>query len=215
MIKYNWYDKELNIDSPNYNILQDYGSGLIGFNELSGAGYTLRLDDKFLLKNHGNYTALLRRKLALKQPCLFISHRQSDKQEALRVAYIATALGYDIFLDILDPYLQQASNPYLIANRIELALLNSTHVIAMITPNTRGSMWVPYEYGRVKDHKPISSSAGCWIHPQVQQIAEYLHLGEVNHTENEIEQWLQDELAQYSGVTSQTWAPNKVPAPLP
>ena len=79
---------------------------------------------------------------------------------------------------------------------IEMALLNSTHVVAVMTANTRGSEWVPYEYGRVKTPQlPISLQAACWADPRIGlDLPGYLYLGEIHRSESDVRQWFQTEL---------------------
>jgi hypothetical protein len=145
------------------------------------------------------------------KPCLFVSHRQQDVAEAKRIAYIACQEGFDYWLDVLDPTLSlppsiiSTSGPSprqtaaAVAAVVEMGLLNSTHVMAIITPNTKGSQWVPYEYGRVKDPMPITLQAACWIDvtwvPSV--IPEYLYLGVITRSEADVEAWLRSERQRY------------------
>src|SRR5207302_2641867 len=77
------------------------------------------------------------------------------------------------------------------ASVIEMGLLNCSHVIALITPNTKGTLWIPYEYGRVKEPPPVTLQAASWIHRDyTDALPEYLHLGLVHYTEDEIQAWL-------------------------
>ena len=78
-----------------------------------------------------------------------------------------------------------------------MALLNSTHVLAIVTPNTKGSEWVPYEYGRVKDPLPVTLQAACWVDNFGSQIPDYLYLGVINHTKSDIRDWLKAERTKY------------------
>ncbi|MCB1090050.1 MAG: toll/interleukin-1 receptor domain-containing protein, partial [Verrucomicrobiae bacterium] len=91
------------------------------------------------------------------QPRVFISHRQADRTVAENAARLATANGFNYWLDVHDPNLAawnlQPDTPQksiAIAAIIEMALLNCSHVLAIVSGNTPGSAWVPYEYGRVK-----------------------------------------------------------------
>ncbi len=79
-----------------------------------------------------------------------------------------------------------------VAAIIEMALLNSTHVMAVITPHTSGSQWVPYEYGRVKDPTPVALQAACWLHNGVSASTapEYLYLGTTTRSEIDVNDWL-------------------------
>lgn len=127
--------------------------------------------------------------------------------EARRVAWIANRKGFEFWLDVLDPVLaglqgvSSGQRSYLVAigtaSIIEMALHNSTHVLAVITKNTAGSAWVPYEYGRVQ-RGASAWPAGCWVDPAVERkttLPEYLYLGPITRSEPEIEQWLDLELA--------------------
>ncbi len=210
-MKYNWKDFTGWITENDYNFEAAYHKDIIGAREFS------RFSRQGLMIQEEGFRELFRSRPKKMDPCLFVSHRRDDEKEALRVAKIATDLGYDIFLDVLDHKLQQMTDSHLIANRIEIALLNSTHVIALITPNTEGSMWVPYEYGRVKEYQVVSSAAGCWIHPDLPHPynkAEYLQLGVMNYSEQEIKRWLRKELRPYQPVFPGTWT-NGTTTPLP
>ena len=92
-------------------------------------------------------------------PRLFVSHRKADKDCALRIAEIAAQNGFAYWVDVLDPDLQALSKstiagsliPLVTACIIEMALINCTHVIACMTPHSRGTLWIPYEYGRITE----------------------------------------------------------------
>lgn len=174
-------------------------------------------------------------------PRVFVSHRQSDKDVALRVAYLSWSKGFDFWIDVidLDPArnaqvrrleaslgrpLNYLEKSILIAAIIEMALLNCTHVIALMTVNTAGSQWVPYEYGRVKEARIRSSRVACWWDStalRLGDLPEYLHLSQMNKNEAEILDWLQDAMNQHkrkgnacSGAPRGAWV-GATPAPLP
>lgn len=136
-------------------------------------------------------------------PRLFISHRQIDKNYALRIAQLSQKKKFAYWVDVLDPNLQslQAFNvserllPLITACIIEMALINCTHVIACMTVETRGSLWLPYEYGRVTELPINTKKATAWLHPNLMQknFPEYMLLGESFKLESEIESWLETE----------------------
>lgn len=144
----------------------------------------------------------------LKCPRIFISHRQADKEEALRIAKIATEAGFQYWLDVLDPpveWLQgyaiqrtdQLNYTQLVAMAMETALLNCSHVITMITPNTPpNSTWEAYAFGRVQDRVLCSSQAACWLHPSCTStsLTDYMLLGDVTITEDNLRAWMKYEL---------------------
>jgi hypothetical protein len=142
----------------------------------------------------------------LSRPRLFISHRKDDEDRARDVAALAQVEGFQVWLDVLDATLQgtaqastgTAADALAIALIIEMALLNCTHVIALITPRTPGTYWVPYEYGRVKDSSPQSLRAACWIDQDVTYRPEYLELGVKTYSDDDIRSWLRSELAEWN-----------------
>ncbi len=145
---------------------------------------------------------------------IFISHKQQNRDEALRVAWLASQAGHHFWLDILDPTLNGTSlNPIQTACVIEMGLLNCSHVIALITPESRPSRWIPYEYGRVKEPTPYALNSACWLHPtQYSSVAEYLYLGAQTRTEAHITGWM---AMPGSGNRTAPWAdpdPPKLPS---
>ncbi len=117
-------------------------------------------------------------------PRIFVSYKSQDRQYALRLAYLCNQQGFEYWMDVLDPTLTSVNllsstqqKSVLIATIIEMALLNSSHVIATITNRTATSQWVAYEFGRVKDQTVVASESGSWIHPtEKPSVAEYLYL---------------------------------------
>ena len=128
---------------------------------------------------------------------VFISHRQADHKLALRAARHLNYRGFDTWLDIEDPDLRaipamrgvpDAVKLLLTALIIEMALLNSTHVLALFTVNTPGSMWVPYEYGRVKLPRVLSYQAAS-LSIGVPMRPEYMLLGERLFKFSDLDRW--------------------------
>jgi hypothetical protein len=148
---------------------------------------------------------------ALDRPRLFVSHRQVDSPRAERVAWLANDEGFEFWLDVLDPGLTtfqtfasslSMPTPALhaigIARIIEMALHNSSHVLALLTANSAGSAWIPYEYGRI--HRgAVPWPAAAWVDPlgitnhPTPPLPEYLYLGAIAKTEQEIRTWLNGE----------------------
>jgi hypothetical protein len=139
----------------------------------------------------------------LVKDCVFISHRQKDWRRAEEVAKIVSATGRDYWLDIHDPMLLwingtktnigTSAGAILLAAIIEIALLNSTHVITLHTANSAGSAWIPYELGRAKARRIFSSNAAGWFdHPTILPATcpEYLHLAHQTLSDQDVEDWL-------------------------
>lgn len=166
------------------------------------------LDELVEYRRHANWGTS-----PLECPRLFISHRQKDEIRAREIAGIAQKVGFQYWLDVLDPDLLSIAatatptpqQSLRLAVLIEVALVNSTHILALMTANTKGSMWVPYEYGRAKDSSPNSLSAAYWIDAGLEQqlqrtgeqLPEYLLLSLRTERDVDIERWLLDELVSW------------------
>ena len=161
------------------------------------------------------------------RPTIFISHRRSDSAQALRLAWLAYSAGFGYWLDVLDPTLStlnsapaSAAASLAIASLIETALLNCSHVLVAMTPNTKGSLWVPYELGRAKSRSVSSTQAAAWIGSLADpaDVPEYLHLIQLHKDELAISAWLAAEKSACAGFgyfgTPSLWT-LPVPSPLP
>lgn len=137
-------------------------------------------------------------------PRLFISHRRDDKGYALRIAKLALDNNFAFWLDVLDPDLTSRGEgripekliPLITACIIEMALINCTHVLACMTVNSRGTLWIPYEYGRIRELPGITVNTCAWWHPDLPpaDFPEYMLLGEIAQTESQISTWLETEM---------------------
>lgn len=136
------------------------------------------------------------------RPRVFVSHRQCDQVYAERIAYLADCAGFDFWLDVvnlpLPPFV--ATMPAIaVAQLIEMALLNCSHIVAAYTDATPGSTWVPYEYGRVKE--PVLSSTKCcaWLYINSASTVqpEWLELNQKCEHEQPLVQWLNNEFAAW------------------
>jgi hypothetical protein len=81
---------------------------------------------------------------------VFISHRSTDKLLARMLAAEIRLWGIDVWLDEDDEATQAAAaskDDEALALAIEAGVKGSTHMLALWTANTSGSMWVPYEVG--------------------------------------------------------------------
>lgn len=86
-------------------------------------------------------------------PCIFLSHRSSDKAAVLKIGDHIMSKGIDVYIDIDDPDLQKAvvNNDHMaITAAIDLGISKSTDLLAYLTVNTATSIWVPYEIGFAK-----------------------------------------------------------------
>jgi hypothetical protein len=83
---------------------------------------------------------------------------------------------------------------------IEMGLLDCTNVIAAMTANTKGSQWVPYEYGHLKTATlPTMNVASWWdttTIPKEEDLPGYLHLAPILKKESAIRSWLRGEMRE-------------------
>lgn len=162
-----------------------------------------------------------------KTPRVFISHRQADETEAVDIANRAWKAGFNYWLDVFDPNLQslnkllangnsslsKVQECFAIASIIEMGLINCSHVLVVYTRNTKGSNWIPYEYGRVKNSPVITVQAASWVERSIninsgKRFPEYMHLGKIIQHRNDIndrnnpyyylEKWFKDELGKWN-----------------
>jgi hypothetical protein len=138
-----------------------------------------------------------------KPTCVFISHQRADTHRGERVACLLDHFGLNCWLDVHDPTLAAVNRlplndprrSVLIAATIEIALLNSTHVIALHSQKSKASRWVPYEFGRAKSHSIVSSQAAGWFegNPAAESWGDYVLLAVETRTEQNVLNWVQTE----------------------
>jgi hypothetical protein len=131
---------------------------------------------------------------------VFVSHQRLDANWAERVAWEASELGLDYWLDIHDlavpATLAQKLHPLvrtaLIAGIIEMALLNCTHIVSLQTPYARASRWVPYELGRAKQRVALATNAASWLESSVKLDTggDYLALAFFANRDRDLYSWL-------------------------
>lgn len=97
-----------------------------------------------------------------KTPCVFLSHRSLDKDRVIKIGNYIMKAGLNIYLDLNDNLLQQASsinNAKVMTQCIQNGILKSAHIICIISDSTfnETSWWVPYEIG-FADHKKVECS---------------------------------------------------------
>lgn len=103
---------------------------------------------------------------------VFVSHRQADTQAAWAIARALIEIAdVDVFLDAFNPALSTSGNPEKVTGVIDFGLSACTHLLAVVSDNTRGSWWVPYEFG-VARNRPVP--CGLTLLQNVKDLPEYL-----------------------------------------
>ena len=94
--------------------------------------------------------------------CVFISHKSTDMEAAEAVANYLMSNNIDVYLDKMDPGLQQKvdeNDSQGIVDSINAAIKCSTHIIVLVSDQTKESWWVPYEVGFSKSEGKNIASA--------------------------------------------------------
>lgn len=76
---------------------------------------------------------------------VFLSHKQEDSERATLIAARLRMGGLDVYLDVIDVQLAK-SGPDL-ADYIRMRLDECSQLLAVLSPITRASWWVPWEIG--------------------------------------------------------------------
>ncbi len=75
---------------------------------------------------------------------VFISYRHLDVNKALEIEKKLAENNIKCYLDVID---EESRNTDDITSVITKNIEKSTHLLAIISPNTHGSWWVPFEIG--------------------------------------------------------------------
>ena len=79
---------------------------------------------------------------------VFISHRTQDDEIARKIyLYLRYDKGITCYIDDFDEDAEVARETDRITDRILEQLDSCTHLLALVTENTEGSWWVPFEIG--------------------------------------------------------------------
>ncbi|MGG1254337.1 toll/interleukin-1 receptor domain-containing protein [Brevibacillus agri] len=117
---------------------------------------------------------------------VFISHKAEDADKAKRVALYLQRNGISFYLDLLDDEL--FGNGEILTNHLRGKLNECTHLLAVITNNTKFSWWVPFEIGLATEKEyPISSYVSYW---DKKQIPDYLWKWPVLETDTDLNNYI-------------------------
>jgi hypothetical protein len=120
------------------------------------------MDGRNLFESRGTFAFRMRKSSAGPQSGVLISYSRRDRETAREVADALRASRIDYYLDEDDEELQIADEQEkhtIVVQRIEAGLAACTHLMGIITQNTKDSWWVPYEIGSAKGHDRSSDSA--------------------------------------------------------
>lgn len=106
---------------------------------------------------------------------VFLSHQKTDSELATRIAVRLRSLhSIDSYLDVIDPYV--GGSIELLADHIRNEMDKCTQLLAVISPATAQSQWVPWEVGVAteKDFPLATFSGGQALPPEFLRKWPYL-----------------------------------------
>ncbi len=120
-----------------------------------------------------------------------ISHQRADKNLARSVAHGFEMRGVYYYFDEDDADLQEAaargeSAAGQVVHAIEKGLAHSTHLLAILSPNTMGSWWVPYEIGsaRARGYETVTL-----VSAMPASLPEYIRICKTFRANEELFEW--------------------------
>lgn len=128
-----------------------------------------------------------------KEPCIFISHKNENKNKAYILRDYIKQLGINTFLDSDDKHLQEnveSKNNKGIVDAIEMGVLSATDLLCLISNVTKFSWWVPYELGLAKAHK--KEMVAVILEKLEDDLPEYLTILDSLSSEIEFEKYIEE-----------------------
>jgi hypothetical protein len=125
--------------------------------------------------------------------CLFISHRHADLDVATAVGrYLTDIVGVDIYLSESDEHLQEAlrkGDHEKIVQYIEVGIASSTHLLGILSNRTKGSWWVPFEFGAGRQQKKAIAQL---LLEEVIEAPSYLKIARILRDSDDLSKWAKE-----------------------
>lgn len=116
---------------------------------------------------------------------VFISHKNTDELQARRIDAQLKAAGIATYLDVLDPKSKSTSD---ITSVITDRIIECSHLIAIVSDNTKESWWVPFEIGGATVH----NKRICTYAISAEQLPDYLKKWPILKSENAISTFIKN-----------------------
>ncbi len=132
---------------------------------------------------------------------VFISHRRLDKDKAQEVARALEASQVDYYFDENDVELQLADEQgdhLKVVQCIENGLAVCSHLLGMITENTKDSWWVPYEIGSATGR---GQDCAHLVDREVAQLPSCIKAARILANREELREWLPSETAKTASAS--------------
>ena len=141
-------------------------------------------------RNVFNESRITAKAASADEPVIFISHRKIDAPAAREVAQTLLDADFTIYFDERDECLAGANeetDPDRVLRCIDAGLTRSTHLLGLVTENTRGSWWVPYEIGATRAR---SRDCAFLVGKEVKVLPAYMKVARVLKDRSELKEWL-------------------------
>src|SRR5947209_1982984 len=132
------------------------------------------------------------------RPGVFISHSSLDKDKARAVARALQASNVDYYFDQNDKELQlgdEQNDDLKVVRCIENGIEVCSHLLGIVTENTKDSWWVPYEIGSANGRERVCAHL---IDRQVSELPSYIRAARVLTSRAELRDWLAFEVRRKS-----------------
>jgi hypothetical protein len=125
---------------------------------------------------------------------VFISHRRTDKPLAMAVAAVLAAQGLHYWFDENDEDTRQAADlgkadDQALVYSIERGIRHCTQLLGLLSAETRGSWWVPYEIGFSRSQDAHTSYLVLESIRKMEEIPEYARLAANYWSVDELVRW--------------------------
>src|SRR5437879_1756631 len=137
-----------------------------------------------------NEAAKLEKQAASDEPCIFLSHKDEDKEPVRAIGEYIKHKGINIYLDAEDAELRRAvddEDDEEITQFIERGIRCSSDVMVFISEETKMSWWVPYEIGFGKN---AGKALSCLKLKEVDQLPPFLRIVERLRNTQELDDYL-------------------------
>lgn len=128
---------------------------------------------------------------------IFLSHQQRDSTTALHIQQrLANQYGISSYLDVTDRLASVAVDR--LADYIRTQMANCTHLLAVLSPNTTMSQWVPWEIGVATEKEyPLASYSQNSLPPEFLRKWPYLR------SDSDLDRYVRAIRAQQTTETTQ------------
>ena len=159
------------------------------------------MNGRNLFESRGKYAFGAKKVREGPEQGVFILHSHLDRDKAREIAGALRASRVDYYLDEEDEGPQiatEAEKHAIIVQRIEAGLEACTHLLGIITENTKSSWWVPYEIGSATGH---GRNCAHLIDAEVEQLPSYIQAATIVPDRHALQDWLPKQSGRRSLAT--------------